>query len=124
MDPLGILLYGYDEQFSEIVRLSVQEIMKREVLLLNANEKEKSKILEILDGDTGEEFEDRESKVLVFLGFSDEEIKKTLAGFPVHKDLPRPIFAVLTEENIKWTLEDLIEHLEEEKRCVDVKKQK
>ena len=57
---------------------------------------------------------DKEDKILLFLGFSEDQVGAVLKGFPKTGSIKRPIFCGLTEQNMNWTLDYLIEHLVEE----------
>jgi hypothetical protein len=45
------------------------------------------------------------------LGFTDEDLEATLKGFPKVEGLTRPIFCVLTQNNINWPLRELVDDL-------------
>jgi hypothetical protein len=51
----------------------------------------------------------------MFLGFDDNDISSTLEKFPAADKMTRPIFCGLTENNISWPLQKLLEHLIEER---------
>jgi hypothetical protein len=62
-----------------------------------------------------EEFECPERLVL-FYNLSDSGVTSLMRVFK-SLEIPRPIFAVVTETSITWTLRQLMEHLSEEKRA-------
>jgi len=62
-----------------------------------------------------EEFECPERLVL-FYNLSDSGVSSLMRVFK-SLEIPRPIFAVVTETSITWTLRQLMEHLIEEKRA-------
>ena len=62
-----------------------------------------------------EEFECRERLVL-FYNISDSGVTSLMRVFK-SLEIPRPIFAVVTETSITWTLQQLMAHLIEEKRA-------
>ena len=61
-----------------------------------------------------EEFDCRERLVL-FYNLSDAGVRSLMQVFK-SLEIPKPIFAIVTETSITWTLEQLMEHLIEEKR--------
>jgi len=112
--PLGILVYGFKPEEAEQIVIAFEDRFGAEVVLVSATGKEKSTVQEILDSGPGGEFDEKEDRMLMFLGFNDQQIKQALKAYPSDVGIPRPIFCGLTEENIKWTIEHLIEHLKEE----------
>ena len=62
-----------------------------------------------------EEFECREQLVL-FSNLSEAGVRSLMQVFK-SLEIPKPIFAVVTETSITWTLKQLMEHLIEEKRA-------
>jgi hypothetical protein len=61
------------------------------------------------------EFDCRERLVL-FFNLSEAGVRSMMRVFK-SLEVPRPIFAVVTETSITWTLRQLMEHLIEEKRA-------
>jgi hypothetical protein len=116
MKPLGILVYGYSEEDARFIGESLGHTLEQEIFVISASKKEALTIRDILEKGPEDLFEDRETKILVFLAFSKEQIDMTLKEFPVRDNLTRPIFCGLTHHNIGWHLSDLIEHLLEEER--------
>ena len=57
-------------------------------------------------------FDDAPVRFMMFLGFDDEDISASIKAFP--KVSKRPILCTLTENNLKWTVSALLEHLMEE----------
>ncbi|MEA3471506.1 MAG: DUF3783 domain-containing protein [Thermodesulfobacteriota bacterium] len=116
MNPLGILVYGYNEQDVRFIVESLGHTLGQEIFVISASKKEDMKIRDILEKGPEDLFEDNETKIIMFLAFSKEQIDMTLTEFPDKKDLTRPIFCGLTNHNIGWQLSDLTEHLLEEER--------
>ena len=114
METLGVLLYGYNLEDSKAIEQSLRTITNQDIIIVSGSKKEDLKIMDILDKGPEECYEDKENKILLFLGFSDSEVGAVLKEFPKSDTLVRPIFCGLTEENINWTLEYLVEHLIEE----------
>ena len=113
--PLGIMLYGYDDRESGLLQGFLSDVFEQPILVLSASGKEDVQVQDILESPS-EAFEDKDVKVLMFLGFDDQQIGTALNEFPRDGSVTRPIFCGLTEQNITWPLSRLIEHLLEEKR--------
>ncbi|MBW2638449.1 MAG: DUF3783 domain-containing protein [Deltaproteobacteria bacterium] len=116
MNPLGILVYGYNEEDARFIGESLGHTLEQEIFVISASKKEDMTIGDILEKGPGGIFEDRKTKILVFLAFSKEQADMTLSEFPDKENMARPIFCGLTQHNIGWHLTDLIEHLLEEER--------
>jgi hypothetical protein len=116
MNPLGILVYGYNEEDARFIGESLGHTLEQDIFVISASKKEDMTIGHILEKGPEDLFEDREPKIVVFLAFSKEQIDMTLREFPDREDLARPIFCGLTHHNIGWQLSHLIEHLLEEER--------
>ena len=56
--------------------------------------------------------------VVLFFNVSEAGIR-TLIPYIRSLEIPRPIFAMVTETSYRWTLAQLLEHLAEEKRAVE-----
>ncbi|HWR67686.1 MAG TPA: DUF3783 domain-containing protein [Desulfomonilia bacterium] len=54
-----------------------------------------------------------DQKVLLFFNVPAETIQRIMKGSKT-RDVPRPIYAMVTRENISWTFSDLVEHLKKE----------
>ncbi len=116
MEQLGIMLYGYNQEHAAIIKNALESILNDKIIMISGSYKETKRIEDIIADGTFDSFEDKDDKILMFLGFNDEHINATLGGFPRSADITRPIFCGLTENNITWTLTDLLEHLLEEHR--------
>ncbi len=115
MEQAGIMLYGYEKTDAYIIKYAIEKILGREVGMLSGSRKESQIIEEIISDEMHDTYEDKDIKVLMFLGFDDKEINSTLEKFPASDKVTRPIFCGLTENNIAWPLEKLLEHLIEER---------
>jgi hypothetical protein len=114
MEPLGILLYGYTPEDSQAILNLLEQIVNDKIILISGSGKEEMKVIDILEQGPRNEYIEKENKIMVFLGFSEEQVGAVLNKFPKNDKLKRPIFCGLTEQNIGWTLNYLIEHLLEE----------
>ncbi len=116
MEPLGILLYGYSKTDSTKIKGFIETELENELILISGSKKEEQKVIEILENAPDDSFEAKENKILLFLGFNDDQINKVITNFPTIQDIKRPIFCGLTEQNVNWTMKYLIEHLLKEDR--------
>lgn len=113
MTDLGLLFYGYDEETARTIGQTFSEELKRIIHLFGATGMDETTVQGILDGSM-KGFGDAEPKVMMLLGFEQEQIGVVLKHFP--PEIPRPIFCGLTEENLTWTISHLVEHLIEEQK--------
>jgi hypothetical protein len=67
-------------------------------------------------GAIGSEEFDCPERLVLFYNLSDSGVSSLMRVFK-SLEIPRPIFAVVTETSITWTLRQLMEHLIEEKRA-------
>ena len=123
MKDLGIMLYGYEKTDAYTIKSAIEGIMNREVILTSGSRKESDIVENIISDDMYDTYEDKEIKVLMFLGFDDSEIALAMDRFPGSDEITRPIFCGLTDNNIAWPLRQLIEHLIEERNYWNSKKQ-
>ena len=123
MEQLGIMLYGYEKTDAYIIKTAIEGVVNGEVFLISGSRKETHIIENIISDEMYDTFDDKEVKVLMFLGFDDKEISLVLDRFPGSDKITRPIFCGLTENNIKWPLQELIKHLIEERNYLNSKKQ-
>lgn len=114
-EPLGMLLYGYSEHEAFVIRGEYEVIFGNQVIVIGASDHDDSRLCDILSGQVQPRFSENEDRVLMFLGFSDEEISLALKHFPVSHGIRRPLFCGLTENNYEWTMGTLVKHLKEEK---------
>lgn len=112
MSQLGILVYGYDQEQAMILHAHLEQLLETELYLFTATGKESMIIRDILNSGPDFYFGDRDIKVLIFLGFQQEQVGVVLGDFPV--GIPRPIFCGLTMYNIEWPVSQLLDHLLEE----------
>lgn len=111
MDEYGLLLYGFGPEEARTICSSFGEIVPGPIAALSASGGESRLVSEILDSPS-DFFEQGDVRILMFLGFGDDEIRRSLSRYP--KEIKRPIFCTLTENNSGWTFGYLVEHLREE----------
>ena len=113
MNQLGIMIYGYNENDANEIKKTIEKLMGNSIELISASKQESVKVNDILNRGLGDEnvFEDKEEKILMLLGFDDQQIQAVLNGLPKDAGFIRPIFCTLTEKNINWPLSDLIKDL-------------
>lgn len=118
MPALGVMLYGYGEEDAAFIHEAVEEVLGEEVDLISAAGQEEKVVAEILERADSVNFEERDIKVMMVLGSTEEQLDMTLKGFPRREGLARPIFCVLTQHNARWPLMHLIEDLLEERMAL------
>ena len=115
MQSVGVLICGYNEEDARTIKAFLDKTLDTYVIMVSASQKADMKIIDILRTSPEECFLEEETKILMFLGFSEVQIHMVLEGFP-GDGLKRPIFCSLTAQNQHWPLSELIEHLAAEHR--------
>jgi hypothetical protein len=67
-------------------------------------------------GAIGTEEFDCQERLVLFSNLSEAGVRSMMQVFKA-LEIPKPIFAVVTETSVTWTLQQLMEHLIEEKRA-------
>ena len=67
-------------------------------------------------GAIGTEEFDCQERLVLFSSLSEAGVRSMMQVFKA-LEIPKPIFAVVTETSVTWTLRQLMEHLIEEKRA-------
>ena len=116
MASVGVLICGYNEEDARTIRAFLDKTLSTTVIMVSASQKADMKIIDILKKGPEECFDEEQTKILMFLGFSEVQGRMVLEGFPSDGGLKRPIFCSLTAQNQQWPLRELIEHLVEEHR--------
>jgi len=117
MESAGVLIYGYQGEDARRIRIFLDEVAGAPVFVTGASGQNETRIIDILQNTTESRFADEQPKIMMLLGFSEEQIHVILGGFSAGlKGVERPIFCMLTENNQDWQLKQLLEHLEEERR--------
>ncbi len=111
MADIGIMLYGYAEDDAMFIGSSLEKVLGEELEVISAARQEERVISEILERADSVNFEEQEIKVMMVLGFTEEQLETALREFPKREGLQRPIFCVLTQHNSRWPLMHLIEDL-------------
>lgn len=114
MAELGLLFYGYDKESADVITMTYSADFGEEIEIYGAVESDNLQVQDILEYPEKSRFGKGENKFLMFLGFDNEQISRCLKTFPATEK--RPIFCGLTEHNISWEVNHLMEHLIEEKR--------
>jgi len=121
MSRLGMLLYGYNEIDATKIGTFFENHFNETLTLISASGKEKEVLEQILSADS-KNFEEKETNILMFLGFTKSEIDEVMQSFKNLEGINRPIFCILTEKNLKWSFEYLISHLLEERKYFEERK--
>lgn len=122
MNAPGILLYGYNRDEAQSIRSSFEGVIGSELVVISASLKEEETVETILHKGPNDVYEQKEDRIIMFLGFNREMVTAAMKAFPSDNDLKRPIFCGLTENNSTWKMNYLIEHLKEEKAYWEKKK--
>ena len=113
-EQLGLMLYGYSEEHAMTIRERLSDLLGGKVILMSASGREEDKVGDILEDHENGIFIKGEVCFAMLLGFSDQQIKDTLRGFPGDEGIRRPIFTTLTPTNVEWTISQLTVDLQEE----------
>jgi hypothetical protein len=116
MQSVGVLICGYRQEDARTIKAFLDKTLDTYVIMVSASQKADMKIIDILRKGSEECFAEEESKIMMFLGFSEVQTHMVLEGFPGDGGLQRPIFCTLTAQYRHWPLRELIEHLVEERR--------
>lgn len=114
-EPIGALIYGYDEADAKALEAYVHGEFGEEALLMSASGLEELRLQEILERSPWGRFEAKEAKVFMMLDFDDKMIQRALRTFPKLR-LGRPIYCTPTENNMGWPFFKLLSDLLEEER--------
>ena len=115
MTHTGFILYGYDNQEAVIIKNAVDRILQCDSIMISASKMEKNTIDEILQRGPVNEFEKGEETFMMLLGMEKESVMNVVKFFP-KEGVRRPIFCMLTKNNIDWSVEKLVKHLIDEQR--------
>jgi len=116
--PIGIITYGYAQPQAELVASTIGKLLNEPPILLSASGKEDVIVRDIMEGGLVRTFEQKDTKIIMLLGFDDQQIGEVLNGFPKDGSIPRPIFCGLTQQNAAWKWKELVLHLIEERTAM------
>jgi hypothetical protein len=117
MQSVGVLICGYGKEDARTIKAFLDRTLDTYVTMVSASQKAEMKVIDILQKGPEDCFADEETKILMFLGFSEVQTHMVLQDFPSGEGgVQRPIFCSLTAQNRQWPLRELIEHLAEEHR--------
>jgi hypothetical protein len=108
-----ILLWGYNKSEKERMDTFLQELSGPPTVIILENQGYLT-VHEILftEESAGEVFP-ADQHVVLFFNVPGELIKNIMTEAK-KRDLPKPIYAMVTRENINWNLNDLVDHLKKE----------
>ena len=116
MDELGLMLYGFSKDQSDVLKGTLEGLLGTHVTLISGSGKEDHLLLDVLEKEEALLFEERDDpRVVMFLGFDGPQIHTAMDNFPRFEGKKRPIFCTPTEENINWKLSVLLNDLMEER---------
>jgi len=116
MQSVGVLICGYDCKDARTIKSFLDGTLDAYVIMTSASPGDDARVIDILRRKPADRFEEDETKVFVFVGFSEVQIHMVLEGFPGDGGLQRPIFCTLTGQNKDMPLRELVEHLAAEHR--------
>ena len=115
-DKAGILVFGFADAEQALINRRLSEIGVPSPFRL---EKRHGSVVigDILREEAiGTEEFDCQERLVLFSNLSETGVRSLMQVFK-SLEIPKPIFAVVTETSITWTLRQLMEHLIEEKRA-------
>ena len=116
MKSVGVLICGYDGRDARTIKTFLDGTLDAYVIMIGASSRDDTRIIDILRDKPEDRFEEEETKVLVFIGFSEVQTHMVLEDLPGDGGLKRPIFCTLTNQNRNLPLRELVEHLTAEHR--------
>ena len=116
MQPIGVLISGYQREDARAIKAFLDKQLDSYVLMVSASPASERKLVEILRDGGEDYYQEEETKILMFLGFSEVQTHMVLEAFPTGGSLARPIFCTLTSQNQQFPFRDLVAHLIEEHR--------
>ncbi len=111
-----LLVYGYKQEHANAIKEGLDSLCGQEIVIVDGSDKESIPVSEIIESSFGFSFKERDTKIVMFIGFKGSQIEKCLRLFP-RGEITRPIFCTLTEQNRGWTLEELIQDLMKKHRA-------
>lgn len=112
----GLLIYGYNKEDAKFIGSSIAKVINKEIDLFGAAFSKNYKVKDIVLNPEKSLFEENVNKFLMFMGFNSDTINSALNNFP--SNIKRPIFCGMTENNINWEVNYLMNHLIEEDKQV------
>ena len=113
---LGLMLHGYNRSDAILLRDSISECMGVTIETIDASGMDETSVMEVIDQGGSDLYLESDMKVMMFLGFDDDGIGRSMDTLRSVRGIERPIFCCLTEENAGWKLKDLFSDLLEEDR--------
>jgi hypothetical protein len=116
MQPIGVLVSGYHREDARVIKAFLDDKLDSYVLMVSASPASERKLVELLREGGEDYYEDEQTKILMFLGFSEIQTHMVLEAFPMGGSPARPIFCTLTSQNQQMPFRELVAHLIEEHR--------
>ena len=82
MQSVGVLICGYNQEDARTIKAFLDKTLDTYVIMVSASQKADMKIIDILRKGPEECFAEEETKILMFLGFSEVQTHMVLEGFP------------------------------------------
>jgi hypothetical protein len=116
MQQIGVLVSGYHKEDARAIKALLDKKLDSYVIMVGASPASERKLVEILREGGDDTYEEAETKILMFLGFSEVQTHMILEAFPTDGSIARPIFCTLTSQNQQMPFRELVAHLIEEHR--------
>ena len=113
--PYGLMLYGFKAEDAGRIIECIAPKLNGELIAISAAGLEKQRVQDIIGSGGSKNFFVSETKIMMFMGFNQNEVQMVLEDFGDF-GVERPIFCALTPHNYTWILSDMISHLQEEHR--------
>jgi hypothetical protein len=117
-DKARIYTFGFTVEESKRIAAGLEELNVPPPIAIARNQWQVT-IGDIIDNNRhGSEKTDCSERLILFFNISDRGINALIQYFK-GLAVPQPIFAVVTDNSIKWTLSQLMDHLLAERNALD-----
>jgi len=117
-----VLLWGFSREEQNRIQQFLMELNAPPAVMIERKQGH-LKVHDILFTDLRAEDEfASDEKVMLFFNVQADSIKGIMQAFK-NMDIPRPIFAMVTQQSIDWKFSYLVEHLVEERDFIQRRRQ-
>ena len=110
-----IMVHGYGMEDVAMIVRALSDALGQPIGFISACGRGSEHVSDILSKAPREPLTDAQPKVLMFIDFDDDSIYDSMMAFPDGGGIERPIFCMPTDDNVTWSLSQLLEHLEAER---------
>lgn len=111
-----MMIYGFNPQEMKHIQ-NISRMTGIKDCIIIGKEETQTVLKEILDGNMTKSEPKTLAKTIVFNQIPSSRINAFIEGIKKCR-MARPLIAVVTETSINWTFDELINHLQEERRAV------